>query len=105
GAFLAELFPTRVRGAAQGVCRNAGRAIGSLFPVMVGVLNASLPLGVAMGVCACAAYAILVAFAFTLPETRGRDLRSPVAAPVASLDDKIPSAQAVHSGRGFISHS
>jgi MFS family permease len=84
GAFLAELFPTRVRGAAQGFCGNAGRAIGSLFPLMVGVLSARLTLGVAMGVCACSAYVILVAFAFSLPETRGRELRTRTADAMAS---------------------
>jgi MFS family permease len=76
GAFLAELFPTRIRGAAQGFCGNAGRAVGSLFPLLVGVLSASIPLGVAMGICACSAYVVLVVFAFVLPETRGRELRS-----------------------------
>jgi MFS family permease len=76
GAFLAELFPTRIRATAQGFCGNAGRATGALFPLAVGFLNASRPLGIAMGVCAVAAYGIVVVFAFTLPETRGRELRS-----------------------------
>jgi len=105
GAFLAELFPTRIRGAAQGFCGNAGRAIGSLFPLMVGILNAQMPLGVAMGLCACSAYVILVAFAFTLPETRGRDLRSPIDAPAPAIGGAMHPGQAVQSGRGFISHS
>jgi MFS family permease len=81
GAFLAELFPTRVRGAAQGFCGNAGRALGSLFPLIVGVISVRMPLGIAMGICACSAYAILVAFAFSLPETRGRELRTASARP------------------------
>ena len=76
GAFLAELFPTRIRGTAQGFTGNSGRAIGSIFPALVGFVSASLPLGVAMGVCACSAYVIVVVFAALLPETRGRDLRS-----------------------------
>jgi sugar phosphate permease len=76
GAFLAELFPTRIRGTAQGFTGNAGRAIGAIFPSLVGFLSASQSLGVAMGVCACAAYCIVVIFAFVLPETRGRDLRT-----------------------------
>src|SRR5262245_26538442 len=58
GAFLAELYPTRIRAAAQGFCGNAGRAIGSLFPLMAGVTSARMPLGMAMGLCACSAYAI-----------------------------------------------
>jgi MFS family permease len=76
GAFLAELFPTRIRGTAQGFCGNAGRAVGSFFPTLVGFLAGSLSLGVAMGVAACAAYTVVVIFALILPETRGRDLRS-----------------------------
>lgn len=83
GAFLAELFPTRVRGAAQGFCGNAGRAIGSLFPLLVGVVAARLPLGVSMGICACSAYAVLVVFALTLPETRGRELSATTAEAVS----------------------
>jgi MFS family permease len=74
GAFLAELFPTSIRGTAQGFCGNAGRAIGAIMPTMVGLLSATLPLGVSMGICACSAYVLVVIFAFLLPETRGRDL-------------------------------
>jgi MFS family permease len=76
GAFLAELFPTAIRGTAQGFCGNAGRAIGAIMPTMVGLLSATLPLGVSMGVCDCSAYVLVVIFAFLLPETRGRDLSS-----------------------------
>ena len=76
GAFLAELFPTTIRGAAQGFCGNAGRAIGSFFPALVGFLSATRTLSVSMGLCACSAYLLVVIFAFLLPETRGRDLRT-----------------------------
>src|SRR5574337_545764 len=34
GAYLAELFPSRVRGSAQGFCYNFGRAVGALFPAL-----------------------------------------------------------------------
>ncbi|GAB2882710.1 MFS transporter [Paraburkholderia jirisanensis] len=74
GAYIAELFPTRIRGSAQGLCGNAGRAIGAIMPAMVGVLSAKLELGAAMGLCACAAYLLVVTAALLLPETRGRDL-------------------------------
>jgi MFS family permease len=74
GAFLAELFPTRIRGTAQGFTGNAGRAIGAVMPTFVGVLGAQFTLGAAMGLCACASYAIVVIAALMLPETRGRDL-------------------------------
>jgi MFS family permease len=76
GAFLAELFPTQIRGTAQGFCGNAGRAVGAIFPSLVGLLSAQLALGSAMAACACTAYLLVMIFAFTLPETRGRDLRS-----------------------------
>jgi MFS family permease len=81
GAFLAELFPTQIRGTAQGFTGNAGRAIGAVMPAIVGLLANELPLGASMGVCACAAYFVVVLAAFMLPETRGRDLRSMQAAP------------------------
>ena len=76
GAFLAELFPTQIRGAAQGFTGNAGKAIGAVMPTMVGVLSADMKLGAAMGLCACASYVVVVIAALLLPETRGRDLRS-----------------------------
>ncbi|XBS71884.1 MFS transporter [Acerihabitans sp. KWT182] len=74
GAFIAELFPTRVRGSAQGLCGNAGRALGAVMPTLVGLLSIKLDLGPAMGICACASYVIVVIAAMLLPETRGRDL-------------------------------
>ncbi len=74
GAFIAELFPTRVRGSAQGLCGNAGRALGAVMPTMVGLLSINMDLGPAMGICACASYVIVVLAAMMLPETRGRDL-------------------------------
>jgi MFS family permease len=72
GAFLTELFPTRVRGSAQGFTYNFGRGVGALFPSLVGWLGNSLPLGQAIGLFAAAAYAVLFLAALLLPETRGR---------------------------------
>ncbi|MEX3964561.1 MFS transporter [Paraburkholderia sp. EG286B] len=74
GAYLAELFPTRIRASAQGLCGNAGRAIGAIMPTMVGLFSAKLGLGAAMGICACVSYLLVVTAALLLPETRGRDL-------------------------------
>jgi MFS family permease len=76
GAFLAELFPTHIRGTAQGFTGNAGRAVGAVMPALVGILSANMALSVAMGLCACASYVIVVVAALLLPETRGRDLNS-----------------------------
>jgi MFS family permease len=74
GAFLTELFPTRVRGSAQGFTYNFGRGIGALFPSLVGWLGATMPLGQAIGIFAAAAYAVLFLAALLLPETRGREV-------------------------------
>ncbi|MGV7032146.1 MFS transporter [Methylobacterium symbioticum] len=74
GAFLAELFPSRVRGSAQGFCYNFGRAVGAICPALVGHLSGSLTLGFAIGVVAGAAYCLVIVAAFLLPETVGRDL-------------------------------
>jgi len=72
GAFLTELFPTRVRGSAQGFTYNFGRGVGALFPSLVGWLSATMPLGQAIGIFAAVAYAVLFLAALLLPETRGR---------------------------------
>ena len=74
GAFLTELFPTRVRGSAQGFTYNFGRGVGALFPSLVGWLGATMPLGQAIGIFAAAAYAVLFLAALLLPETRGREV-------------------------------
>jgi MFS family permease len=74
GAFFTELFPTRIRGSAQGFCYNAGRAIAALFPPLVGFLSESMTLAAAIAIFAVGAYALLFAGALLLPETRGRKL-------------------------------
>jgi MFS family permease len=75
GAFYSELFPTNIRGAAQGFCYNFGRGLAAVFPWLVGVLSVSLPLGQAIGIYAIIAYATVIVAALILPETRGRELR------------------------------
>jgi MFS family permease len=74
GAYLSELYPSRVRGSGQGFCYNAGRAIGSVGPVLVGYMSATMPLGIAIGYVAGGAYLMVVLCVLTLPETRGREL-------------------------------
>jgi len=76
GPFMTELFPTEVRGTAQGFCYNAGRAIGSFFPTMVGFLSQILPLGATIAVFSAIASGIMMLMLFILPETRGRSLES-----------------------------
>jgi len=76
GAFLTELFPTRVRGSGQGFCYNVGRAIGAFFPFLIGQVSQQMTLGHAIGIFAAAAYGVLILAALTLPETRGKQLEA-----------------------------
>lgn len=73
GSFLAEIFPSRARGAGQGFCYNFGRGIGAFFPTIIGVLSATIGLGGAIGFGAFA-YALCVIALFFLPETKGKHL-------------------------------
>jgi MFS family permease len=76
GAFLTELYPTRLRGSGQGFCYNFGRGIGALFPFLVGALSTETSLANAIAIFAVAAYAVFFLAAFALPETRGRVLHA-----------------------------
>lgn len=73
GAQLAELFPTAVRGTAQGLCYNAGRALSAAAPATIGALADARGLAGAIGATAAffVAGALLV---LLLPETRGQEL-------------------------------
>lgn len=74
GAFFNELYPTSVRGSGIGFCFNVGRAIGALFPALVGYISATMPLGQAIGIFTVAAYGLIILAALLLPETKGRAL-------------------------------
>lgn len=76
GPFLSELYPTEVRATCQGFCYNAGRAMGAVFPMLVGYLSEKLSLGTAIGVYAFGAYTLMMVCLLILPETRGRSLDS-----------------------------
>ena len=98
GPFMTELYPTEVRGTAQGFCYNAGRAIGSFFPTMVGFVSQVLPLGATIAVFSALASGIMIVMLMLLPETRGRSLESLEAgvlsepsAPQMALDPPLPS--------------
>jgi MFS family permease len=75
GAFMSELFPTRVRGSGQGFCYNFGRAVGAAFPFLIGFVAQKMALGAAIGTFAACAYGIVILAALTLPETRGAKLK------------------------------
>ncbi|SAK45361.1 MFS transporter [Caballeronia ptereochthonis] len=76
GAFMTELFPTRIRGSGQGFCYNFGRAVGATFPFLIGYVAQKMSLGMAIGTFAAAAYGVVILAALTLPETRGAQLKA-----------------------------
>lgn len=73
GSYLAELYPTRARGAGQGFCYNFGRALGAFFPAGIGYLSGAIGLGGAITFAAIGYLIALVSLAF-LPETGGKQL-------------------------------
>ena len=86
GPFMTELFPTAVRGNAQGFCYNSGRAIGSFFPTMVGYVSQSLDLGTTIALFSAIASGLMIVMLMLLPETRGRSLAELDAAAIASAE-------------------
>ena len=75
GSFVAELFPTAVRGTGQGTSYNVGRMAGAIAPYTIGKL-ASLPgigIGLALGVTS-AFFLLAAALVFTLPDRSGQQL-------------------------------
>jgi MFS family permease len=84
GATFAELFPTRVRATGQGFSYNSGRAVGSFVPLLVGVMAADLGLARAIGLCAMSSYAVVLAAAAMLPETRGQELTQEIGQELAA---------------------
>lgn len=77
GAYLGELFPTRVRATGAGFCFNVGRGVSAFAPFALGALAGGVGLGAGLVVCAgfflCAAFVM-----FLLPNLRS-------AAPVLAL--------------------
>jgi len=74
GAYLSELYPSSVRGSGQGFSYSAGRAVGALFPAVIGAASAHVSLGASIGAATAAGYGLVIAAAWVLPETRGRVL-------------------------------
>ncbi|SER19824.1 Sugar phosphate permease [Streptomyces sp. yr375] len=73
GSYLSELYPTALRGTGQGFTYNTGRAVGAVFPTMVGFLADSWGVGGAL-VFGAIGYAIAALALLGLPETRGKEL-------------------------------
>ncbi|MNZ50516.1 Inner membrane metabolite transport protein YhjE [compost metagenome] len=76
GAFLTELFPTRIRGSGQGFCYNIGKVIAAMFPLLIGLLGQKVPLGLGIGGFAAVSYGVVILAALSLPETRGKHLQA-----------------------------
>lgn len=73
GAFVSELFPTRVRGSAVGFTYNTGRMLSALAPALIGFFTAKYGAGGALTLTAAAFLAGSMAI-FLLPETLGSEL-------------------------------
>jgi MFS family permease len=73
GTMLAELYPTSIRGSAQGFVYNTGRAASALAPFAVGAIADRQGFGAGLALNS-AFFLIGAALIFTLPETRGTDL-------------------------------
>lgn len=74
GAMLAELFPTSIRGTAQGLTYNAGRALSALAPFTIGALADQYGIGSALALTS-AFFLAGAGLIFLLPETKGQQLK------------------------------
>jgi len=74
GAFLTELYPSRVRGSGQGFVYNFGRGLSAFAAPLVAQLAGASGLGQSIGKVAFVGFATVVAVVFVLPETRGKVL-------------------------------
>jgi len=74
GAMLAELFPSSIRGTAQGFCYNVGRAVSALAPFLIGALADRAGIGSALALTS-AFFLAAGGMIMALPETRGEELR------------------------------
>jgi MFS family permease len=86
GALFNELYPMAVRGTGVGFCYNFGRVASAGFPVLVGYMSKSMPLGEAIGINAAIAYGLALIMVLLLPETKGKrlDTDGPTAQEAAS---------------------
>ena len=73
GAMLAELYPTSIRGTAQGSVYNIGRGISALAPFAVGAIADRQGIGAALALNS-AFFLLGSVLIFTLPETKNTEL-------------------------------
>ncbi len=79
GALMAEVFPTRARGTAQGFCYNFGRGASALAPyifaVVAGMRILGHDVGYGLSLITASVFAVLAAITvLTFPETKGKQL-------------------------------
>jgi MFS family permease len=73
GAVTAEIFPTSIRGTAQGFTYNVGRIVSAAAPFTVGTLAQTQGFGTALSISSLAFLAAAATWIW-IPETRGRAL-------------------------------
>ena len=73
GAVTAEIFPTTIRGTAQGFTYNVGRLVSAAAPFTVGTLAQTRGFATALSISSVAFLAAAVLWIW-IPETRGRQL-------------------------------
>jgi hypothetical protein len=88
-------YPTDIRGTGQGLCYNAGRAIGSVFMTAIGFATTVMPLGTAIALFSTLAHALMIVMLLLLPETRGRA--------IASLEPAAPGV-GTHPSRSVVGY-
>jgi MFS family permease len=74
GAVTAEIYPTRIRGRAQGFTYNIARVVSAIAPFTVGSLADTYGFRVALSINALA-FLLGAAMWIGIPETKGRELR------------------------------
>jgi len=72
GTLFNELYPRNVRGRGVGFCYNFGRIVSAGFPVLVGRMGESLPLGTALGIDAGFAYGVVLIAVLFMPSYDAR---------------------------------
>ena len=72
GSFLAELFPSNMRAAGQGLAYNVGRGLAALGPGFIGLTADEIGLGESIVIVGLVACSLAITCCWLLPETRGK---------------------------------